>query len=268
MKRLRYLAGGLAVAAAFGVTYFVETPAALAQSKAKMIAGKGTGTIKGKITLDGTAPETKLRIDPSNKDASHCMKGDTEDHTWVSKDHGLGNVVVYLKAPAGSAFKVDMDKKTWEPVVTVDQPFCNFQPHVSIAFPEYDGKPTGQKFIIKNSAPITHNSRIQGSSFKNPAKNLTLEPHSERPANIKVDTEVLKINCDVHKWMQGYVWAFNHPYAAVTAPDGTFEIKNVPTGVDLQVMAWHEVGTPVLGTEIKKGQLKDGDVLEAKIKKK
>lgn len=46
------------------------------------------------------------------------------------------------------------------------------------------------------------------------------------------------------------------------------EIKNVPTGVDLQVMAWHEVGTPVLGTEIKKGQLKDGDVLEAKIKKK
>jgi hypothetical protein len=268
MKRLRFLAGGLVVAAAFGVTHFVDTPAAFAQAKAKMIEGKGTGTIKGKIALDGTAPAAKLRIDPNNNDASHCMKGDTEDLTWVSKDGGLGNVVVFLKAPAGSAFKVNLDNKTWEPAVAVDQPFCNFVPHVSVTFPEYDGKPTGQKFIIKNSAPITHNSRIKGGAFKNPEKNLTLAPKTEQPTAIKADTEVLKINCDVHKWMQGYVWAFNHPYAAVTAPDGTFEIKNVPTGVDVQVMAWHEVGAPNAGVEIKKGQLKDGDMIEAKIKKK
>lgn len=262
----RFAVGGL-LAAGLSLLAFGSLPNAMAQGK-KAIVGTGTGTIKGKVTLDGEAPKgKKLNIDPANKDKDHCLKGDTEDPTWeVGPGNGLANVVVYLKAPPGSYFKVDMNKKSWPDEVAIDQPFCAFRPHVSIAFPEYEGKPTGQKFLIKNSAPIGHNSRIGGTS-RNPVKNENLKPGGHTEIHLKPDAQVIKVNCDVHKWMESYVWAFDHPYAAVTKEDGTFEIKNVPTGVEVTVMAWHEAGEPK-GKQIKKGTLKDGEDIEFKIKKK
>ena len=36
--------------------------------------------------------------------------------------------------------------------------------------------------------------------------------------------------------------AFDHPYATVTKPDGTYEIDNVPAGAEVIVFAWHEKG--------------------------
>lgn len=269
MYRYRKLFAAFAVAAGLVAAAAVEPAAVQAQGK-KAVEGKGTGTLKGKITLDGEAPVgAKLKIDPGNKDAGHCGKGDTEDETWlVGEGKGLGNVVVFLKPPAGSYFKVDMSKKTWPDAIEIDQPYCAFKPHVSVMFPEYEGKPTGQKLVVKNSAPILHNSRVAGSAFKNPAKGETLAAGGKKEFTLKADTQVIKINCDAHKWMEAYIWAFDHPFAAVTKPDGTFEIKNVPLGVDLSVMAWHEIGTPAAGVEIKKGQLKDGDTVTYSIKKK
>lgn len=243
-------------------------PFSHAQGK-KMVEGTGTGSIKGKVTFDGSAPSgAKLKIDANHKDASHCLKNDTEDLTWVvDSNKGLANVVVFLKPPSGSAFKVDMSKKTWPDEVVVDQPFCAFKPHVSVIFPEYNGQRTGQKFIVKNTAPILHNSRVGGSAFKNPLKNENLAAGKEKTFELKADSQVIKINCDAHKWMEAYIWAFDHPYAAVTKADGTFEIKNVPLGVEVSIMAWHEVGTPMMGKEIKKGPLTDGQAIDFTIKK-
>lgn len=268
MKLVRRIMSGLIVAGALAAVATVEPAAALAQGK-KAVEGKGTGTITGKIKLDGAIPAgAKLKIDAGNKDAGHCGKGDTEDLTWVGKDGGLGNVVVFLKPPAGSYFKVDMAKKSWTDKVEIDQPFCAFKPHVSVMFAEYEGKPTGQVLLVKNSAPILHNSRVAGNQLRNPARNETLSAGASKEFKVKADAQVIKINCDAHKWMEAYIWAFDHPFAAVTKEDGTFEIKNVPLGVDLSVMAWHEVGTPPAGAEVKKGQLKDGDKFEFTIKKK
>jgi hypothetical protein len=239
-----------------------------AQGK-KMVDGKGSGTIKGKVTFDGTPPkDAKVKIDTNHKDVDHCMKKDTEDPTWVvDSNKGLANVVVFLKAPAGSVFKVDMSKKSWPDEVVIDQPYCAFKPHVNVIFPEYNGQRTGQKFIVKNSAPILHNSRIAGSAFRNPLKNETLSAGKEKAFELKSDNQVIKMNCDAHKWMECFVWAFDHPYAAITKSDGTFEIKNVPLGVELSVMAWHELGTPPNGKEIKKGILTDGQTFDFSIKK-
>ena len=59
--------------------------------------------------------------------------------------------------------------------------------------------------------------------------------------------EVIKMQCDIHPWMNAYARAFGHPYATLTlvpgdAKDGkygTYEIKNVPAG-KVKVFAWHE----------------------------
>src|SRR3954467_8756455 len=104
MKRMRYVAIGMTLAATVGVMAICPAPQASAQAKSgKALEAKGSGTLKGKVTLDGTAPaDAKIKIDPNPKDASHCMKGDTDDRTWVAgPGNGLANVVVFLKPPAG-----------------------------------------------------------------------------------------------------------------------------------------------------------------------
>ncbi|MBX7104200.1 MAG: hypothetical protein K1X57_08965 [Gemmataceae bacterium] len=235
----------------------------------KWLEGTGTGTIRGKVTLDGTAPgDVKVPINPKHTDYDHCMKGDLDDLTWVvGPGNALANVVVYLVPPAKSSFKVDLSKKTWPDEVVIDQPFCAFKPHVSVVFPEYDGQPTGQKFIVKNSAPILHNVRIAGSAFRSPARSETLLAGQEKQFKLRSDHQPLTVRCDVHRWMAAYLWSFDHPFAAVSKADGTFEIKNVPLGAELTVMAWHEMGTPGNGREIRKGALKDGDRIDFSIRK-
>jgi hypothetical protein len=49
----------------------------------------------------------------------------------------------------------------------------------------------------------------------------------------------VKIKCEVHPWMSAYVGVFDHPFFAVTADDGNFEIKDLPPG-EYTVVAWHE----------------------------
>jgi len=89
---------------------------------------------------------------------------------------------------------------------------------------------------------MAHNTKWDGGS-KNPGGNQTLQSGGEMKIEVKQNySEPIAINCDIHKWMSGYVWAFDHPYAAVTKEDGTYEIKNVPTGVEVKIVAWHEAG--------------------------
>lgn len=52
-------------------------------------------------------------------------------------------------------------------------------------------------------------------------------------------TEPWRITCDIHPWMKGYVWVFDHPYFSVTDENGAFEIPLAPCG-DGRLMVWHE----------------------------
>jgi galactose mutarotase-like enzyme len=50
---------------------------------------------------------------------------------------------------------------------------------------------------------------------------------------------MVTFKCDVHPWMNAYVGVMDHPYFAVSANGGAFELKNVPAGT-YTVEAWHE----------------------------
>ena len=86
---------------------------------------------------------------------------------------------------------------------------------------------------------------------------------------LKPDSRPYLVECSIHPWMKAYVWALDTPYAAVTDKDGKFEIKNVPTGVEVSVVGWHEGakyfyggkdGTPLT--------LKDGETKKLDLKVK
>ena len=83
--------------------------------------------------------------------------------------------------------------------------------------------------MIKSSDPIGHNVRFTG--FNNTGVNTMVAPNGEFnvPA-LEAETRPMKLQCDIHNWMTGYLLVLDHPFFATTAADGSFEIKDVPAG--------------------------------------
>ena len=50
---------------------------------------------------------------------------------------------------------------------------------------------------------------------------------------------LVRLRCDVHPWMAGWLVVVEHPYAAVTDAEGRFTIADVPPGA-YTLAVWHE----------------------------
>jgi hypothetical protein len=50
---------------------------------------------------------------------------------------------------------------------------------------------------------------------------------------------MVHFKCNVHGWMSAYAGVVSHPYFAVSANGGAFELKSLPAGT-YTVEAWHE----------------------------
>jgi len=212
-----------------------------------------TGTLTGKVTVDGKPDIDKLNADlqaqMKAKDEAHCLAANAkpeekEQQSWrIGKDGGLEYVYVWIVPPKGKYFKVDMNKKTWLDKVVIDQPHCAFVPHAVLVFPKVrddKGKlvPTNQPFTVQNSAEFNHNTNVEGGVNEIlPAKGETIHQMS---VALEPSNKPIEIKCNIHTWMNAYALALDHPYAAITKPNGTYTIENVPTGVDVQIIAWHE----------------------------
>src|SRR5262245_15218186 len=232
----------------------------------ELIATKGAkGVIKGKVTLAGTpkkdeldAKQKKRMEEGSGMDTAHCLKGDTRYQGLITKDGGVQYAVVWLRPGTTNSDHFDMDKADVEAVVkkreeekkaVVDQPFCAFTPHAVTLFPQWYNvkakklEPTGEKLLVKNSAPIGHNTKAGPFGATSPEVNSTLPKETGELPISTIKPSYQKpwvLNCDVHKYMEGFVWAFEHPFAAVTDETGNFTIEGVPTGKDLYIVVWHE----------------------------
>ena len=97
----------------------------------------------------------------------------------------------------------------------------------------------GERLSIKNNDPKLHIPRSylrERTVFmlSLPFKNSALE------ATQKIrDAGILKLVCDTHAWMLGYIHVFDHPYFAITDENGVFTVPNVPPGTYV-LKAWHE----------------------------
>jgi hypothetical protein len=221
-----------------------------AKSAKTEVKGEYTGTLKGKVTFKGTKPDVtqinkELLAQMEKTDKAHCVEGASEaeitQQTWrISPDGGLANVVVWITpTEKNQFFKVDLTKKTWPEQVVLDQPHCAFVPHVAVLFPQYFDpakkklEKTGQTFLVKNSAKTNHNTNTG-------AENKIIQSGGQEQFPFPDLNKATPVKCNIHPWMNGYLWAFDHPYAAVTDKDGNFEIKNVPVGATVRLKAWHE----------------------------
>ncbi|MFN7976692.1 MAG: hypothetical protein U0P30_01065 [Vicinamibacterales bacterium] len=195
-----------------------------------------TGTITGRVVLEGTPPKAQtIRVDGDKTCATLVPGAQRQTETWVVGDGGgLANVFVYVKTGLeGRSFPVPA-----EPVI-LDQQKCWYTPRVV-------GVRVGQSFQVLNSDPLLHNVRAQAEV--NQAFNQGQPVQGVRYNHTFSTEEVMvPIKCDVHAWMNAWVGVVNHPYFAVTGPTGEFSLPNLPPGT-YAVEAWHEAGGTTSGT--------------------
>lgn len=200
--------------------------------KLEELTAKADAVVKVKVTTDAKQGDVIKALE-AHQDKTVCLAGtesEKRDQTWVvGKDGGLANVVVWFEAPAGKKFAEAKADGT----ASIDQPHCAFVPHVVVVKP-------GQNFIVKNSSDVTHNSKITGDPEKENVHNVTVESKKESPVKLSPQREPIDVSCSIHPWMSAKIFAPNHPYIGVSDDKGEITIPNVPSGVELKMVIWHE----------------------------
>lgn len=210
---------------------FIYLAVALAVSLAGSLAPAADwGDLKGRFIFDGKAPTPgKVNV---NKDEAVCGKHPLVDESLIVGAGGeLRDAVIYLRTPKDPAIHPDYEK-TAKAEISLDNKNCRFDPHVVVLR-------TTQALLLKNSDPVGHNSKID--ALINPAINVLIPPGGAAPTNFSQEEGLpMRVGCNIHPWMGGWVVLKAHPYAAASDEKGTFEIKNVPAGTELEFVFWQE----------------------------
>jgi hypothetical protein len=219
------------------LTILAVLVAAMLASASRHAQADDWGNLKGRFLYEGKAPEpTKLTID---KDPQVCGdKGLVAEDLVVDSGGGLANVMIYVRGKVKVHPEFD---KTADATVVLDNKGCRFNPHVL-------GIRVGQTLQIKSSDPISHNTNVTG---KNLQFNQLITPGNPFDTKIEAaETLPALVACNIHPWMKGRLLIRSNPYFAVSAKDGTFEIKKLPAG-ELGFIVFHERSGFVKDVEMK-----------------
>ena len=217
----RALTAGAAIALITGAAMWFVT-----------IAGaQGGGTIEAEVKYNGAAQVEKLKV---NKDTEKCGSEAVIEKVVVGGNKGLANAVVSAPGAKGAT----------KAKAVIDQHGCKFVPHVVAMQPG--------EIEIKNSDDILHN--IHTYSTANASINKA-QPKFKKTMTEKLEKpEFVKVTCDVHSWMLGWV-AVVPGLAAVTDANGVAKLENVPAGKQ-KIEVWHEtLGKQEREVEVKAGQV-------------
>lgn len=226
-----------------------ESPAPAAPASAgggQAVDAATAGELKGTVVIEGTPPANpaiRMIADPA------CLReapGEQLMESYVVGPDGkaLANVFVYVKE---GLEKYSFPAPT-EPV-TFDQKGCRYRPHVF-------GVRVGQPVNIVNSDPTLHNVHSMGQANREFNRGQPIQGQSD--AHTFTAREVMvPFKCDVHGWMNAYVGVLDHPFFAVTGPEGAFDFKSLPPGT-YTIEAWHEkLGTSTQTVTIGDKETKD-----------
>ncbi len=180
------------------------------------------GSIQGKITYKGSVK--KKTVIPS-KDKKVCGKKRKVPLILVGEGGAVKDSVVYIKGvDAGKAWS-EMELKP--PVL--NQENCQFSPHIQVG--------RQGTIDILNSDPVLHNTH--GYYGTRTAFNVALPEKDQKISKLLKKAGTVKVDCDAHGWMLGWIQVVDSPYYFQTGEDGTFSITGIPPG-DYTLVIWQE----------------------------
>jgi len=185
------------------------------------------GTITGTVNFAGK--DTPPKVYKITKDNNVCGTGSREIDYVRVVDGKLMDTVVYLtKVKQGKAFPADLTKGE------IDQKGCEFKPFLQVI-------KNNSKIKAVNQDPILHNIHtyeIIGRTKKTVFNVSQPEPNTViKTIKLKRGTG-MKVECDAHDFMHGFVFVAKNPYFAKVAADGSYSIDNVPPG-KYTIKVWH-----------------------------
>lgn len=204
-------------------------------------------SVSGKISFKGRRPARQsvdLDQDPVCVKA-HGKRTVPEESLVVNPDGTLRNAFIYIKA--------GLEGKAFEPSAspaTIDQKGCWFSPRVV-------GIQAGQRLAVTNSDPLTHNIHPMAELNREWNQSQAAGDPPLRRRFLRQEI-MIPVKCNIHGWMRAFIGVVDHPFFAVSGPDGSFSIKNLPPG-SYTLAAWHEK----LGVQEQKIELRPSDAAVA-----
>jgi plastocyanin len=193
------------------------------------------GSIKGTVKLRGKAPE---RATVNAKSDPFCVaQPPIKDEEVIAGPAGeLKNVVVRITKGAPPPAQAPAEN------AVIAQSGCVYVPHVLVV-------QAGQKVEIRNGDNAFHNIH----TYRGTASLFNLPQVQGMPPYYKSFPkagDVIRLKCDIHKWMSAWIVVAENTHAAVTGDDGRFELRDVPPG-KYTVEIWHErLGTKTVQVNV------------------
>lgn len=208
------------VLSTIGIAVLMALPGTALGYEAAPVANGGS--IAGSVKYKGTPPPRQtLEV---NKDKEVCdLSPKMSRELVVGSEGGVQYAVV-------SILDIQKGKPFPENGAVLDQKGCEYLPHVVPL-------KAGAELEIKNSDGILHN--VHTYSKENAPVNRA-QPKFKKTITEKFDKpEMIKVTCDVHGWMTGWLAVDVHPYVAVTDEKGAFSLTDVPAG-EYELRVWQE----------------------------
>jgi plastocyanin len=216
----------------------------IAKAGAPATTGSSAAAIRGVVKFEGTLPKAKsisMAADPS------CAKQHpgliSTPEVLADSKGGLQNVLVFISDGLGD--------RTFDPPaqpVVITQKGCLYQPHVLAV-------QANQPIEVVNDDPTMHN--IHPTPTNNREWNKAELPGAKQEEAFAREEIAIPVRCNIHPWMRGYIAVLKNPYFAVTKPDGTFDLPNLPPGT-YTIKAWQEkLGTSTQTITVDANQTKE-----------
>ena len=193
-------------------------------------SGSGKGALKGVVKFDGDPPEPRVRKPSDTGDCKHEVS--LEDLIVDKPTKGIRYAIIRIlnvKSPEPPA--------PLKQLSTIDQSGCKFSPHVIII-------PPGADVSFLNPDKVAHNVHTNPLDGRNNAINTMMHANDEKLVlkgeKYFTEQELVQVRCDIHPWMKCYVVVHDPRFAAISGPDGAFEINGVPPG-SYELIIYHEL---------------------------
>ena len=183
--------------------------------------GAITGTVSANATLAAGAPIS------TGRDSAVCGPA-VEDSSVVRQGNGLGGAVVWLD-DIRRGRPLPLERR-----LELESIKCRLTPRVQAAV-------AGSTVNVLGHDDFRQHLRFLAGGEPEPRAAVLLGQYeqvipTERPL---AEPGLVVVRDKDHAWPTAYLAVFDHPYFAVTAPNGTFRIDGVPPG-RYRLKVWHE----------------------------